>query len=313
MADDITPEEREAERLFLLMQKDTDVEVFKYGVNGKDVEEDENDGDDSLEQQDDPLGIDEPATPESVQEASADDSEAEEPEAEEPQGDEVEGEPGPQQYERETHVPSIRLRAEADARRAAEREATEWRARYDELQRSARPPQPAAPPPPKPDQFAEPEAHEQWMEQQITQKIRQQFAQASLAEARSRHGAEFQYAYDLIDKNPQFAQEAQEVLASINPGETIMRIAEPYLAEFREQRQQQELAEQQDWAARNGYRLVPERAGGPSNSRPQTQLRNNPPSLNGASGGGSTRQRLDPRGMDGSEDAIFREAFTPLR
>ena len=305
MANDMTANERAEEQAISDAISDTEEEIFKAGIGS---EEDENDGDKSLEEMDDPTGG-KPDEPE--QEASAeDDSEAEEPEGEEPE-DEAEPQRGQDEFR---PVPYQRLREVNEARYKAEREAAEWRARYDEMQRSVRPQQPAAPPPPEPDMFADPEGWKQAFQQRVMNETRQNLQQANLAETRARYGAEFQYAYDLIDKNPQFAQEAQAVLASPTPGDAIMRIAEPYLAEFREQRQQQELAEQQDWAARNGYRLVPERAGGPSNSRPQTQqLRNNPPSLNGASGGGSTRQRLDPRGMDGSEDAIFREAFTPLR
>ena len=305
----LTANERAEEQAISAAISDTEEEIFKAGIGS---EEDENDGDRSLEEMDDPTGG-KPDEPEPEQEASADDEEGE---ADEAEGEEPEGEAEPQRAQDEFRpVPYQRLREVNEARYKAEREAAEWRARYDEMQRSVRPQQPQQAPPPEPDMFADPEGWKQAFQQRVMNETRQNLQQANLAEARARYGAEFQYAYDLIDKNPQFAQEAQAVLASPTPGDAIMRIAEPYLAEFREQRQQQELAEQQDWAARNGYRLVPERAGGPSNSRPQqSQLRNNPPSLNGASGGGNTRrERLDPRGMDGSEDAIFREAFTNLR
>ena len=306
---DLSPQERAEEQAVSAAIKDTEGEIFDFA---NDREEPENDGDKSLEEMDDPTGG-KPDEPDQEASADGEEAEADEPEADEAE-DEAEAEPQQRGQDEFRPVPYQRLREVNEARYKAEREAAEWRARYDEMQRSLRPPQPQQPPPPEPDMFADPEAWKQNFQQQTEAKFVQRMQQASLAEARSRYGAEFQYAYDLIDKNPQFAQQAQEVLTSVNPGETIMRIAEPHLAEFREQRQQQELAEQQDWAARNGFRLVPDRAGGPSNSRPQTQLRNNPPSLNGASGGGNTRrERLDPRGMDGSEDAIFREAFTPLR
>ena len=308
--DDLTAQERAEEQEISAAIKDTEGEIFDFA---NDREEPENDGDKSLEEMEDPTGG-KPDEPEQEASADGEEAEADEPEADEAE-DEGEAEPEQRGQEEFRPVPYQRLREVNEARYKAEREAAEWRARYDEMQRSVRPQQPAAPPPPEPDMFADPEGWKQAFQQRIMNETRQNLQQANLAETRARYGAEFQYAYDLIDKNPQFAQEAQAVLASPTPGDAIMRIAEPYLAEFREQRQQQELAEQQDWAARNGYRLVPERAGGPSNSRPQqSQLRNNPPSLNGASGGGNTRrERLDPRGMDGSEDAIFREAFTNLR
>jgi hypothetical protein len=301
---DETAEEREQGRAVQAAIKETEtVEIMDY-VFDRDNPPD-NDGDRSLEEPEDPLGIEEPD-----QEASADDGG--EPEAQQAEGEEPEGEEPEQQYERDpAYVPSTRLREETDARRNAEREAAEWRARYDETQRLLRPQQPQQPPPPTPDMFADPEAWKQDFRQQVINETRQSMQRASIEEARARYGAEFDHAYQLLDSDPRLTREAQAVLASLNPGEAIMRLAEPYMGEFRQQRQEQELAQAQQIAARNGYTLVPGR-GGPT-SRPQ-QLRNNPPSLNGASGGGNTRrERLDPRGMDGSEEAIFREAFTNLR
>lgn len=300
--ENISPEERAEREAISSAIADTEQEIFNAGVGSEDLEKD---GDKSLEEMDDPLG--EP--PE--QEASEDDDgEADEPEAEV----EAEGETEPQRDERDVRtVPSGRLREETEARQRAEREMAEWRARYDELARSARPQQPPQQPPPEPDMFADPDAWKQDFRQRTVTEIRQEFARASVAEARAKYGDEFEYAFRLIDSDPRLANEAREVLASINPGETIMRIAEPYLAEFREQRQQQRWEQLQEEAARNGYRLVPDGAGRPSDNRPQQQRRTIPPSLNGASGSGGTRQRLDPRGMDGSEAAIFADAFTPLR
>ena len=305
MANELSPEERAEEQAISAAISDTEEEIFKAGIGS---EEDENDGDKSLEEMDDPTGG-KPDEPD--QEASTDDSgEAAEPEGEEPEGEAEEPEEPVQEPAR---VPSYVVREQRERAERAEREANEWRARYDEVQRLSRPPQPQQPPPPEPDMFADPEAWKRDFRQQTINEVRQTMARASVEEARARYGAEFEHAYHLLDSDPRLQREAQAVLASLNPGEAIMRLAEPYMGEFRQQRQEQELAEAQQVAARNGYTLVPGR-GGPSNSRPQSQLRNNPPSLNGASGGGNTRrERLDPRGMDGSEDAIFREAFTNLR
>ena len=301
MANELTAEEKAEEQAISAAISDTEDEIFKAGIGS---EEDENDGDKSLEEMDDPTGG-KPDEPD--QEASAD---GEEGEASEPEADEAEAEPE-EPVQEPARVPSHVMREYRERAERAEREASEWRARYDERQRFQSQ-QPQQPPPPEPDMFADPKAWEQELERRTENKIRQSMARASIEEARRRYGAEFDYAFELLDKDPRFASQAQEVLASLIPGETIMRIAEPYMEDFRQQRQEQKLAELQHEAARNGFSLVPNR-GGPSNSRPQ-QLRNNPPSLNGASGGGNTRrERLDPRGMDGSEDAIFREAFTQLR
>ena len=303
MANEMSPEERAEEQAVSAAIKDTEGEIFNFA---NDREEPENDGDKSLEEMDDPIGG-KPDEPEP--EASEPDDE---PEPEQAQADEGEGE-AEEPAQEPARVPSHVMREYRERAERAERDAAEWRARYDERQRFAQPQQPQQPPPPEPDMFADPEAWKRDFRQQTINEVRQTMARASVEEARARYGAEFEHAYHLLDSDPRLTREAQAVLASLNPGEAIMRLAEPYMGEFRQQRQEQELAEAQQVAARNGYTLVPGR-GGPSNSRPPSQLRNNPPSLNGASGGGNTRrERLDPRGMDGSEEAIFREAFTPLR
>ena len=304
MANEMSPEERAEEQAISAAISDTEDEIFKAGIGS---EEDENDGDKSLEEMDDPTG----GKPDEPDQEASEPDDADEPEPEQAQADEGEGEAEEPEHE-PARVPSHVMREYRERAERAERDASEWRARYDERQR-LQSQQPQQPPPPEPDMFADPEAWKREFQQRTINEVRQTMARASIEEARARYGAEFEHAYHLLDSDPRLAREAQAVLASLNPGEAIMRLAEPHMGEFRQQRQEQELAEAQQVAARNGYTLVPGR-GGPSNSRPQSQLRNNPPSLNGASGGGNTRrERLDPRGMDGSEEAIFREAFTNLR
>jgi hypothetical protein len=301
MANQMSADDKAAEQAISGAIADTEDEIFKDAFGH---EQDENDGDKSLEEMDDPTGG---KPDESNQEADEPQQDEAEPEVDEATGEDLE----PPDEREPARVPSYVVREQRERAERAEREAAEWRARYDETVRLSRPQQPQQPPPPTPDMFADPEAWKQDFRQQVINETRQSMQRASIEEARARYGAEFDHAYQLLDSDPRLTREAQAVLASLNPGEAIMRYAEPYMGEFRQQRQEQELAEAQQIAARNGYTLVPGR-GGPT-SRPQ-QLRNNPPSLNGASGGGNTRrERLDPRGMDGSEEAIFREAFTNLR
>ena len=73
--------------------------------------------------------------------------------------------------------------------------------------------------------FADPEAWKRDFRQQTINEVRQTMARASVEEARARYGAEFEHAYHLLDRDPRFASQAQAVLASLNPGEAIMRLS----------------------------------------------------------------------------------------
>ena len=200
MANEMSPEERAEEQAISAAISDTEEEIFKAGIGS---EEDENDGDKSLEEMDDPTGG-KPDEPEPEQEASAD---GEEGEADEPEADEAEAEGEPtEEPEREpARVPSHVMREYRERAERAEREAAEWRARYDERQRFAQPQQPQQPPPPEPDMFADPEAWKRDFRQQTISEVRQTMARASVEEARARYGAEFEHAYHLLDSDPRFA------------------------------------------------------------------------------------------------------------
>lgn len=294
---------------------DTEGEIFNEAMGDPDPD---HDGDKSLEEMEDPVGED----PEEIETSEDDDGESEDPEAEEDEGEEE-----PQRDERQdARVPSFRLREQTERADALQRERDELRSRLDQLTGRVDAMSRQAPPqqqqrPEKPDPFADPEGHERWVTDNAIRQVQQQNFNAAMAEGLDEHGEEFKFAHDELAKlgpnNPEGVQVFNRMLASRDPVRVLMRWAEPRLSEFREQREQQALDQ---LAERSGLdRDTLERAlaiaSKATGTRPQQQQRQTRlmPSLNGAGGSGGVRTRMDPRGMDGSETAIFNDAFTPLR
>lgn len=287
---------------------DTEGEIFNEAMGDPDPE---NDGDRSLEEMEDPVGDD----PE-VEASQDDDGESDELEA-----DEAESEEEPQRNERsERSVPSYRLREETERRERLERELAELRGQLNAIQRPQQQPQQQ---PQKPDPFADPEGHERWVVDNAIRQVQERNFNAAMADGLEEHGEEFRFAHDELAKlgpnNPEGVQVFQRMMAARDPVKVLMRWAEPRLQEYREQREQQAL---DSLAERSGYdRDTIERAlaiaARGSGQRPtqQRQMGRIPPSLNSAGGSGrsAARDRVDPRGMDGSEASIFADAFTPLR
>lgn len=190
--------------------------------------------DTKLEEMDDHLGQDEEG--EEPDESEADDEGEEEAETkEEPKGKtEVEAKPDAKAKEptqQEGRIPSSRLKAEADARRAADERATQAEARAAEVEKAAkaeiaainakldgvlaglnRPaPQPvkAAEKAKAPDMFSDPEGYQTWLRAEIkadlegaTQQQQERLLNSSLADAHEQHGKEFEEAYNALVRNP---------------------------------------------------------------------------------------------------------------
>ena len=295
--DDLERQEQEESDQLAAMHADTEEEIFKFG---SDQQEDENDGDKSLEKMDDPTGI-EDTDENSEQEDGPDETE-----------DAVDGEPEEEAGEQrdepdERGVPSWRLREETQRREQIERELSELRLRVDA--QSIRPVQPPPQQPAEPDMFADPQAYTRHIiertKQEALRDFRNEYSQRSYTAARAQNQAEFDYAYSIAQSrrdDPAFQRDLANIESSHNPGEAFMRWAEPHLAEFR-QSEAQRAADLLGVSLEDIERL---RDGGQRRSNLQRQ---NVPSLNSATRGGNGRQRPESNGMDGSERAIFDSVF----
>src|SRR5258707_2452930 len=206
--------------------KQTEQEVFDDALG---LSPDENDGDTSLEQMDDddaPTGDEEPT----------DEEEGEEPDnSEEGEGDDEEGDPkgdrpagqddrGQDRGQDRRGIPPGRLREESDARRVAEAETRELRARLENLERNQRqPPQPQQPE--KPDMFADPEGWAASQRAEIEANFAARHVNASLNDTREEHGEKFDEAYAALIRAGQSGdrQTVQQIWDSPNPGRALMR------------------------------------------------------------------------------------------
>jgi hypothetical protein len=308
----------------------TEEEIFAE-ANG--IDDPENDGDKSLEEMEDPVGDNPDAEGDEV-----DAQDEDEPEAEEE--DESEGEPEVQEppqerrdERKERFVPSGRLREESERARAAEAEARQLReelarlsGRVDEMSR-LRAPQEQPKAPERPDMFADPtgweKATREEMRQTLQREMDERFLNASMATAHEDYGPEFEFAYQELLKgknDPLVRQEAQRIMGSPNPGRALMKWAEPRLETYREERTRglmdqmtETLGVDPEDLNRALAMVAKGRGRGSPQSNGQRQQRQQIlPDLSNA-GGGRGQPRIDPRGFDGSEGAIFADAFTPLR
>lgn len=294
----------EAEReLYTEAIRQTDQEIFDDVLNR---DPDDNDGDNELEQMDDD---DAPTGDEDPTEGEEGDKPDEPQEGEGDEGEEGEGdEPQPESQDRgqERRVPPSRLREEAAARRAAEAETRELRARLENLERNQRqaPPQQQPERPARPDIFADPEGWERQTRAEIENSISTRYVNASLADARDEHGEKFDQAFQALTaldpRDPAAQATVVQIYNSPNPGKAVMRwhqrqqtvrevgddpaayrnkVAQELMSdpEFR-----REFLESMRGNAMNGDR-----------GQPRTRVRL-PASLNGASGGEGHRSR-DPR------------------
>lgn len=271
---------------------ETETEIFDSAFDNA---PDDNDGDTSLEEMD----------PDDVIDDDIDEDEGTEPEEQEEEEPEAESEPEqpPPQQERRG-IPPGRLREEAEARRAAEAEARELRARIDALERAQRqPPQPPPQQPPQqqgPDMFADPEGWAAAERARMMQEFNNRRFNDSLADAAEQHGEKFQEAWKAINAlapGPESAAIAQRIYNAPNPGREVMKWhqQQSLMAEigndpaaYRD-RMRQELLSDPDFRKEFMASLQQDaRSGDGGRARTRVQL---PPSLNGASGGTSHRGR----------------------
>ena len=313
--------EREEQRLISEAMDDTEREI---AAEAFEQEPQDLDGDTSIE---DAAGEDELADEETEDEDEPADDEQAEPSPEDEIDDATE-EAEPQ--DRGRGDLSVALRQERERRQALERELAEARGYQRGVESIPRQTQQQEQPPPRPDMFSDPEGWERAVRaeaaQAAVQQVRGQFIQSAMEEAAAEYGQEFHYAWDrwnqLPDSDPKKQEIGQRMGRSLNPGRVLMRWAEPLLEEYRAQQQNDMVERFMAMADENPQLLdaLSARLGGGGRQRqsaqrdtpqPRTQQRSsrrNPPSINGASGS-SGRVGADPRGFDGSEEAIFSYAF----
>jgi hypothetical protein len=190
-------------------------------------------------------------------------------------------------------------------------------------------PQPQQQPPPqRPDMFSDPEGWERQVRSEAAnaavREVHENRINAAFAEAHEAYGSEFEHAYRAFTAQPVDANSAalaRRMINSPDPGAWLMRWAEPALQEFRAQRDADEaerIAQVLNDRPELFDQITAQLNGGAGRRRglPETpaqpRMRRGPPSLNGAGGSSNRRVGADPRGFDGSEDAIFRYATDGL-
>jgi hypothetical protein len=123
--------------------------------------------------------------------------------------------------EKPDHIPSWRLKEEADSRREAERRALAYEQQLSQLQQQMQ----AMQQPKEPiDIFANPEAYTQSVEQQMTEKLRAMEANFSLRLAHNKHGEVFTEAFEEVMQRPLQDPMRQQVINSPDPGETLVSL-----------------------------------------------------------------------------------------
>jgi hypothetical protein len=289
----------EAESEFLTEAiRQTDQEIFDDALG---LSPDENDGDTSLEQMDEddaPTGDEEPTDEEEGEEPDeSEEGEGEEGEGEEPAADDRVNDRGQDRR----GVPSDRLRQEADARRVAEAETRELRARLENLERNQRQPQQQQQQPEKPNMFDNPEGWEQRIRSDIANEFATRHVNTSLNDAHEEHGEKFDAAYQSLIRAGQSGdrQTVQQIWDSPNPGRALMRWhnrqqvirdvgTDPQAYRTKVAR---ELMQDPEFRKQMVETLRDDAMNG-NRGAPRTRVRL-PASLNGASGGAGHRSR-DP-------------------
>jgi hypothetical protein len=315
----------EDESLLVAAMANTESEIFTEAMGD---DEDENDGDTSLEQMDDPVGDDE----EDAGEEEGDEEGQEETGDEAPQ--EGAREPPPQER------PSYRLPpVDPSAQRIAELEARLAR------MEAPRQEQPAPPPQELPDPVLDPAGFREGMAAQMRAEYQQatrtailenNFKATEAAYSRENRRDEFTLAASQLNElsfrartDPNAAATVRGIVNAPDPGYALMQWAEDTL-DLENFRQEQAERNREQAARLLGVDpadlegIAPQQAQRrPSESQQRGQQDRAPaqrgrgtsprlPSLNSAGGvgreGGNSRN-LDPRGFDGSEESIFRDAF----
>jgi hypothetical protein len=324
-----TAQDADDESLLVAAMANTESEIFTEAMGD---DEDENDGDTSLEQMEDPVGDDEEDAGEE-DEGEEDADEAEERPGTSPQeGAREPPEPPPQER------PSYRL-PPVDPRDQAIAELRERLARMEGSQQA--PQQQQAPPQARPDPILDPDGFRESIAAQMraeyevkleASRLNSNFDTMKAAYIRDGRGAEYDLAESQLKElsnrsrtDPNAAAVINSIRYAPDPATALMQWAEDNLD--MEGFRQEQIARNREQAARllgvhpaDLEGIAPQQAQRrPSESQQRGQQDRAPaqrgkrlPSLNSAGGvgreGGNSRN-LDPRGFDGSEESIFRDAF----
>jgi hypothetical protein len=309
------------ESLLVAAMANTESEIFTEAMGN---DEDENDGDNSLEQMEDPVGDDEE---EGGEEEGGE--EGQEEAGDEPR--EVREPPEAPPQER----PSYRLPpVDPSAQRIAELEARLARVE------APRQEQPAPPPQELPDPVLDPTGFREGMAAQMRAEYQQatrtailenNFKATEAAYSRENRRDEFTLAASQLNElsfrartDPNAAATVRGIVNAPDPGYALMQWAEDTL-DLENFRQEQAERNREQAARLLGVDpadlegIAPQRQAPRQDTRERGEQRQAPaqrgrrlPSLNSAGGvgreGGNSRN-LDPRGFDGSEESIFRDAF----
>jgi hypothetical protein len=315
------------ESLLVAAMANTESEIFTEAMGD---DEDENDGDTSLEQMEDPVGDDEEdAGEEDEGEEDADETE------ERPQEGAREPPEAPPQERPSYRLPPV----DPSAQRIAELEARLAR------MEAPRQEQPAPPPQELPDPVLDPAGFREGMAAQMRAEYQQatrtailenNFKATEAAYSRENRRDEFTLAASQLNElsfrartDPNAAATVRGIVNAPDPGYALMQWAEDTL-DLENFRQEQAERNREQAARLLGVDpadlegIAPQQAQRrPSESQQRGQQDRAPaqrgrgtsprlPSLNSAGGvgreGGNSRN-LDPRGFDGSEESIFRDAF----
>lgn len=125
------------------------------------------------------------------------------------------------------HIPSWRLKEEADARRELQRERDELRQQLWAFQQHMQQLQQANQPKPEPiDIFTDPNAYQAHVEQTMEQRLKAMEGNFSLRLAAYKHGDTFTEAWGEMMSRTQMGDDSlrQQVLQSPDPGETLVQL-----------------------------------------------------------------------------------------
>lgn len=133
--------------------------------------------------------------------------------------------------EKPDHIPSWRLREEAENRREAERRAAQLESMIAQYEQRLKAMEPKPEPQKFPDIFAEPESLQTYLQQMIEgerSKMQQEFkaavANMSLQRAHDKYGDQFMEAYQEIISRPIDDPVRQQVINSPDPGNTLVNL-----------------------------------------------------------------------------------------
>jgi hypothetical protein len=315
------------ESLLVAAMANTESEIFTEAMGD---DEDDNDGDNSLEQMEDPVGDDEEDAGEEEGDEEGQEEAGDEPrEVREP----------PEAPPQERPAPSYRL-PPVDPRDQAIAELRERLARMEGAQQA--PQQQQVPPQARPDPVLDPDGYTSALENRFQQRLEAALVRSRFennmnhmhaAYQRENRADEFQLAFSQLNElsnrgttDPNAAATVRGIVNAPDPGHALMEWAEDNLDlnSFRQEaadRKEQQAEQLRLEAARlrgEDPGRPPEaqqRRGGQQDRAPAQRGRGTSPrlpSLNSAGGvgreGGNSRN-LDPRGFDGSEESIFRDAF----